>query len=376
MSFISLIFKNPFRNKSRAALAIIGIGIGIATIVALGAITAGLTSTMDETLHAGGSDFSISGKTDDSGATTNPFGTSTFSEDWVSTINNVSGVKNATGVYIGMVSVPNSQFFTLIGINSKDTQFADLKLTKGTIFKDDANEVILGKISADNLNKTVNDNLEINGENFKITGIFETGDPNQDEGAYSSLESVQNLMDDAGNISMIYVKVDSGVEVDSVTKTIEDKYGDNITTVTSIADIETIANALNMVNSASFAISLLAIIIGGIGIINTMIMSVYERTREIGVLKAVGWKGRRILGMILGESIVLTVTSGIIGSIIGVVGLEILVAFDILGGMNPVYTPYIFLQAFGVAIIVGLVGGLYPAWRASRLPPTEALRYE
>ncbi|MPL62846.1 putative ABC transporter permease YknZ [bioreactor metagenome] len=376
MSFISLIFKNPFRNKSRAILAIIGIGIGIATIVALGAITAGLTSTMDETLHAGGSDFSISGKTDNSGTSTNPLGTSTFSEDWVSTIGNVSGVKNAAGVYIGMVSVPDSRFFTLIGIDSKDTSFADLKLTKGKMFSNNASEVVLGKISADKLNKTVNDTLEINGENYKITGIFETGDPNQDEGAYSSLANVQELMDDPGNISMIYVKVNSGVDVDSVTKTIEDKYSDNITTVTSISDIETVANALDMVNSASFAISLLAIIIGGIGIINTMIMSVYERTREIGVLKAVGWKGRRILGMILGESVVLTVTSGVIGSIIGVVGLEILVYLGILGGMTPMYTPYIFLQAFGVAIIVGLVGGLYPAWRASRLPPTEALRYE
>lgn len=375
MSFISLIFKNPFRNKSRALLAIIGIGIGIATIVALGAITAGLTTTMDDTLHAGGSDFSISGK-EDTSSTTNPFGTATFSEDWISIINNVSGVSNAAGVYIGMVSVPDSRYFTLIGINAKDTNFADLKITQGKIFTNESNELILGKISAEKLNKTVNDTLEVNEEEYKITGIFETGDPNQDEGAYAPLASVQELLDDKGNISMIYVKVDSGADVDQVTKTIEDKYGDNITTVTSISDIETIADALDMVNSASLAISLLAIVIGGIGIINTMIMSVYERTREIGVLKAVGWKGRRILAMILGESIVLTVTAGIIGSIVGVLGLELLVYLGILGAMTPVYTIDIFAKAFGVAIFVGLIGGFYPAWRASRLPPTEALRYE
>lgn len=375
MSFISLIFKNPFRNKSRAILAIIGIGIGIATIVALGAITAGLTSTMDDTLHAGGADFSISGK-EDAASTTNPFGTATFSEEWVSTINNVSGVKEATGVYIGMVSVPDSRYFTLIGLNPNDTSFADLKITQGSVFSNDGNELILGKISSEKLNKTVDDTLEVNGEEYKITGIFETGDPNQDEGAYTTIKNVQNLLDDEKNISMIYVKVDSGVNVDDVTKTIEDKYGDNLTTVTSISDIETIADALDMVNSASFAISLLAIIIGGIGIINTMIMSVYERTREIGVLKAVGWKGRRILGMILGESIVLTVTAGIVGSIVGVLGIELISYLGLLGGMTPVYTINMFVQAFTVAIIVGLIGGFYPAWRASRLPPTEALRYE
>ncbi|MDR3223466.1 MAG: FtsX-like permease family protein [Methanobrevibacter sp.] len=138
-----------------------------------------------------------------------------------------------------------------------------------------------------------------------------------------------------------------------------------------------IGNTLDMINSTSWAISLLAIVIGRIGIVNTMIMSVYERTREIGVLKAVGWKKRRILGMILGESIVLTVTSGIVGSIIGVIGIEILKTINILSSqMVPVYTINIFLQAFGIAIFVGLIGGFYPAWRASKLQPTEALKYE
>jgi len=375
MSFITLIFKNPFRNKSRALLAIIGIGIGIATIVALGAITAGLTQTMDDTLRAGGADFSIAGK-ENSSMTTNPFGTATFSEEWISIIKNVTGVKDAAGIYIGMVSVPNARFFTLIGVNSNDTEFSDVRITQGTSFNNDEKELILGKISAERLNKTVNETLEVNGEEFKITGIFETGDPNQDEGAMSSLQTVQELVDDIGNISMIYVKVESGVDVDEITTKIDDEYGDNITTVTSISDLETIADALDMIDNASWAISLLAIIIGGIGIINTMIMSVYERTREIGVLKAVGWKNRRILGMILGESIVLTISAGIIGSLVGFIGIELLVSGGMLGGMTPVYTLDTFAKAFAVAIIVGLIGGFYPAWRASRLPPTEALRYE
>ena len=375
MSFISLIFKNPFRNKSRALLAIVGIGIGIATIVALGAITAGLTQTMDDTLRAGGADFSIAGK-EDSSMGTNPLGTGTFSEDWISIIKNVTGVKDAAGIYIGMVSVPDARFFTLIGVNSNDTEFSDVRITQGSSFNNDEKELILGKISAERLNKTVHETLEVNGEEFKITGIFETGDPNQDEGAMSSLQTVQELVDDIGNISMIYVKVESGVDVDEITTKIDDEYGDNITTVTSISDLETIADALDMIDNASWAISLLAIIIGGIGIINTMIMSVYERTREIGVLKAVGWKNRRILGMILGESIVLTISAGIIGSLVGFIGIELLVSGGMLGGMTPVYTLDTFAKAFAVAIIVGLIGGFYPAWRASRLPPTEALRYE
>ena len=374
MSFLKLLLKNPFRNKSRALLAIIGIGIGIATIVALGAITAGLTQTMDDTLRAGGSDFSISGKTDTE--STSPFGTSTISEDWIGKIKNISGVKDAEGVYIGMVSTSKSPYFIIIGIDPSNVNYDGVKITKGKLFANNTDEVVIGKLAAEELNITVGDTLTIKGEDFKVTGIFETGDPNQDDGAYSSISTVQNLMEDEGNVSMIYVKLDSGADVDEVTKEIDDKYGENITTVTSIADIEMIADALNMIDSASWGISLLAIVIGGIGIINTMIMSVYERTREIGVLKAVGWKRRRILGMILGESIVLTITAGIIGSIVGIMGIQLLSSTGVLTGISPVYTLETFANAFAVAIVVGLVGGFYPAWRASRLPPTEALRYE
>ena len=377
MSFISLIFKNPFRNKSRALLAIIGIGIGIATIIVLGAITAGLTTSLDETLHEGGSDFSIlSTESDPSGT---PYGTATIDEEWLSKIQSMSGVKNVEGVYIGMVPTEDNPYAMVIGIDpSNDFNVSSMKmtLTKGRMIKDNSKEVLIGKLALEDLNKTVGDKISLKDEEFTIVGVFESGDPSQDNSILTSIKDVQRLVDDPGKISIIYVYVESGANVDDITKKIDDEYGDNITTITSITDIETVADSLDMVNSASWGISLLAIVIGGIGIINTMIMSVYERTREIGVLKAVGWKSRRILGMILGESLVLTITAGIIGSVIGVIAMEALTILNVFGAMSPVYTIETFTQAFAVVIIVGLIGGFYPAWRASRLPPTEALRYE
>ena len=107
-------------------------------------------------------------------------------------------------------------------------------------------------------------------------------------------------------------------------------------------------------------------------------MTVYERTREIGVLKAVGWKDRRILGMILGESIVLTLIAFVVGTVIAIVGVEVLLTLvpSVGGIIKPSFAIDIFLRAFAVAFIVGVIGGLYPAYRASRLSPTEALRYE
>jgi putative ABC transport system permease protein len=102
-------------------------------------------------------------------------------------------------------------------------------------------------------------------------------------------------------------------------------------------------------------------------------MSVFERTREIGVLKAVGWSNKKIITMIVGESLVITIVSAIIGAIVGV-GLCMILGPQI--GFTPLFTPKIFIQAFIIAIVVGIVGGIYPALKAVRLPPTEALRYE
>ncbi|MCK4471092.1 MAG: ABC transporter permease, partial [Anaerolineae bacterium] len=106
-------------------------------------------------------------------------------------------------------------------------------------------------------------------------------------------------------------------------------------------------------------------------------MSVLERTREIGVLRALGWRRRHVLGMILQESLVLGAVGGVCGILLGL-GLTglLLLAPGTFGAIEPVYTPQLFVQAMVIALIAGALGGLYPAWRATRMRPVEALRYE
>lgn len=377
MSFLKLILKNPFRSKSRALLAIIGIGIGIATIVVLGAVTDGMIASADDTLHAGGCDFTISGKSDEESSPSQmmSFGTTNINQSYVEKIENVSGVNRAAPIYMAILKTSKSPYFTLIGMDPGNQDLAELTITKGRMYKNDSYEVILGKAAAENENKTVNDTIKLNGEIFEIVGIFETGNAFQDQGGFSPLEITQDLMDAEDNISSIYVKLDSGADIDTVKGKIDSLYGENLTSISSLSDLEMVRNMLDMLNGASWAISLLAIIIGGVGIINTMLTSVFERTRELGVLKAVGWSNRKILTMIIGESIVITLVAGIVGTLCGIIGLELL---NLTGSilLTPVYTLNTFIKAFGITLIVGIIGGLYPALKATRLPPTEALRYE
>jgi putative ABC transport system permease protein len=371
MSFFSLIVKNPFRNKTRTALAIVGIAIGIATIVALGIITDGLKTSTEETLKAGGSDFIV--------VETNvsDMFLSKIDESYINKITQVEGVNQAAGVLMAIQPVGDNPYFVLIGIDAENLQFSDMKITKGKSFASgDAKEIILGKVASEKINKTIGDKMTFSGEEYTITGIFETGDLQQDGGAFMSLENLQKIEEKENKVTIIYVKIDKGADVEKVTSTIESKYKKDLTTVASLEDLASVDQGLSTIDTASWAISLLAIVIGGIGVINTMIMSVYERTREIGVLKAVGWKNRRILGMILGESIVLTLVAGIVGSIMGIIAIQALMFLGMGGFIKPVYNIDVFVRGFAVALIVGLIGGFYPAYRASRLPPTEALRYE
>lgn len=376
MNYFKLIMKNPFRNKTRSFLAIVGIAIGIATIVALGLITASLEDSTETTLKDGSAEITVTKIGSSMGSSSG-----NLNESYVDKLSEIDGVEKTAGLLDTTIIDTTSDRessrygYSLYGAKRDDLDIVGINNVNGSLFDEEKDELIVGKNLADEENYTIGDTIDVYGNEFKITGIYETGSIFYDTAMYTSLERLQNLTDNEGEISSISVKIKKDANLTTVNDNIKDKYNDTLNTITTEEMSQTIDDTLGMINSATTAIEALAIIIGGLGVINTMMMTVFERTREIGVLKSVGWTKKRILTMIMGESIVLTLLSGIIGSVLGVIGVVLLLKVN-GGDMTLVFNINIFIKAFAVALTVGILGGLYPAIKASRLSPTEALRYE
>lgn len=390
MKFRSLIIKNIFRNKSRSFLAVFGIAIGVAAIVSLGLVTDGLSAATQNALTAGAADFSVVNATssNSSGGTriligggqvsTSSGTTQLINQSIVSEIQQVQGVGNAVGALSTMTNLNSSgssgsgSTASLIGISSSDISLDDISITDGSVYSNNQNEVIIGTAEAKYLNKTVGDTISIYSQTFKIVGIYETGNFVYDRGIAMSLTNLQNLTGNTGEISLILVKAGNGINATDLAQTIQQKYPNELTTTTSLSGMTRTNNGLGVVSSFASAVSLFAILFGGVIVIVTMLKAVSERTREIGVLRAIGWTKRSILELIMGESMILSAIATVIGLVIGIGAVEVLASAYI----QPAFSANLILRAVGVALFLGIIGGIYPAYRASRLAPTEALRYE
>jgi len=369
MRFASLIFKNILRRKTRSAFTVLGIAIGIATIIALGAVMSGVTAGMEGMLKTGKADFSVA----QSGISDLSFGK--IDENRTSEIELIEGVEKTAGVLLGIFPIEDHPYVPVWGVRKEDLQMLGVDIVNGSSLSQE-HDLIIGEVLSKEIHKSVGDKLTFKQEEFNITGVFETGSVYQDRGLAFSLKKLQEMEKKEGYVTLVYVDLKEGANVGEICRQIEETFPD-LVTIKSVAELSKVDKGLEIMDAASMAVSFLAILIGGIGVTNTMMMSIYERTREIGILRALGWKKKRILSMILGESILLCVFSVIIGSLLGVLGVRLLVLQPMIRGIiEPLYTLHTFMRAFAVAFAVGLVGGLYPAYRASKLSPSDALRYE
>jgi ABC-type antimicrobial peptide transport system permease subunit len=236
-------------------------------------------------------------------------------------------------------------------------------------------QVLLGKIAADQLGLEVGDRLRLLDSSFRVSGIFETGVAFEDAGVIIGLREAQQITGKPRQVQFYLISLKDPKRAEVVKNELVTTFPEIEFALTS--ELTEAVSDFRVMQEMVSQISFLAIFIGALGMLNTMLMSVVERTREIGVLRSLGWRRRQVLWMILKESLVLGFLGGMCGIPLGLGLGGLLEMAKVLGGaLEPIYTPQLLVQAIIVAFVAGVVGGLYPAWRATRMSPVEALRYE
>ncbi|MDR2831199.1 MAG: ABC transporter permease [Methanobrevibacter sp.] len=359
MSFSKFVFKSSFRKRSRTIFTLIGITIPIIVILFFGMSMA----LMNDTNYKPDSDIHIMGVFKG-----NIGGPPLVDDEMVNELKDENGVENVVGVY-STAFISDNISIPVLGLNSSDSDFMKIKVFDGRMFNDNEKELVLSKKELKILDKSLNDSLLVGNETYNIVGI--TDNPNG--GAYTSLKNVQNISSNDKKLNQINVKVKSGENVTKIGEEIQNKH-DNITLYSE----EGVNNLTNMI---FIIFRVVPMIIAIILTLVFMMKSVNDRKREIGLLKAIGWKTRRVFMLIISETLILSICSFIIGSLITILGeflIEIYISHSKLNFISFLESLDLntFLTTFGIVLIVALLAGLLPAIRASRLSPTEALREE
>jgi len=254
-----------------------------------------------------------------------------------------------------------------------------LKLVDGR-WPTDSNEavVMIGSLAADMLHKKSGDQVEIEGKFFTVAGIFESGALVENGAVIMTLNQAQQLTDKPGKVNFLNIKVDaSATEADL--RFIKEQVEQTMPGFLAITSGELVAkNAVVRITKAmSNATILIASLVGALVVFNTMLMSVNERTREIGILLALGWQRATIIKLVFSEAMILSLVGGAIGILIGVgiaFGLE---QIELMRGkIDAIFSIPFFFAVLGLSVVLGILGGLYPALKASRLLPSNALRHE
>jgi putative ABC transport system permease protein len=268
------------------------------------------------------------------------------------------------------------------GWKADSFEFQSLQLLSGRPFRDGHPEVMLGDFLAGNLKKKPGDTLEIQGAPFTVVAIYHGGSALETGSVILPLDQLQQLSSLQGKVSTIHVRLrpaPAGVAPEKYLKRAEAQIEAALPGLRAVPAAERAGNNqfVRLAHASAWGTSLIALLIGILGIANTMAMSVFERTREIGILRALGWKRRQVIILIQLEASVLGLGGGFFGIAIGWCALHLLAALPQTASIVSATFPLLLLsEALGIAVLAGLIAGALPAWRGAQLSPIEALRHD
>ena len=362
-----LSLKNLLRRKVRTLLTLLGIVVGVASVVVISAFGEGMARGFAVNV-SGSADLLVSQKD----AVMIIMGA--IDEEVGRELATLKGVTQVDSTVIGIQATPESPYFLIAGEDPHGFSLAHYRIIAGRSIAA-RRELILGRKSAESLKKGVGDKFHLNEITYRIVGIYETGASFEDSGAVIHLADAQRAFDRLRQVSYFKIQVGDPRQRDAVKAAIEARWPD--LAVTRSGDPARQDEILQLYSALGWVLGLFAILVGGLGMMNAQLMSVFERTREIGVLRAIGWRRRRIVLMIMGEALLLSFLGGGVGLLLSLALMALMSRSPALGGfLSGTLEPVALIQTLIITGLLGLVGGGYPAWRAARLAPIEAMRAE
>jgi putative ABC transport system permease protein len=380
---LDLALKNVSRQRTRTFLTVLGIIIGIAAIIALGSFAEGISRFIEGSLELSAGKVTVTQA--GSGGFFSGFGGSDLTQENIDTIMEIDGVKEVVPMNLyfgggGMGFGPGGgPDIVIAGIEPGESEFLvgeTVEMYDGRDIEEGETEVmIVGFTFAEERNLAVGDSLIVEEMDFEIIGIIEqTNNANVDDSAVVNIDDVQELLD-TENFQLLYVVPEDIKDAEVIADEIEN-VDDTLEATTPVELARQASEIVGQIRIFTLGIGGIAAVVGGLGVLNTMIMAVMERRREIGVMKAIGATKMVILKQILTESILISAIGGVVGILLGALaglGLNMVLA----GGETlAIVTPGLAASGFIFAITLGLLGGVYPAMKAASLDPVEALRYE
>jgi putative ABC transport system permease protein len=369
MTFFTIVVRGLIRRPVRTGLTLVGISIGIAAVVALVGMAWGYEKSIGKQLDVIGIDVVVSNMS--GGILPKAFDASLQER-----IAKLPKVAEVTSVLMQMLSVEDAPMMMVSGREWGGFTWSQLKLVEGRMPRD-GNEpaVVLGRLAADVLKKKVGDTVQIETEELPIVGIVDGQAVVENGAIILALPVLQKATGNEGKVNFLDVRVPPGTtkeEVNELCERVKAIFPEGRAMVAS--EVVGTSQGFRIARAMSWSTSLLAIVVGVLGVMNTMLMTVFERTHEIGVLLAVGWKRRRIVYMVLCESALLGLLGGLTGVALGAIGLRVLQALPTVRGLlEPDLSAELLTISVAISVAVGVVSGLYPAWRGSRLAPSLAL---
>lgn len=382
--------RNVFRRKLRAFLTISGIMIGVFALIVMGAMAEKITMLVDGgTKYYGDKVMVAAGKGGAMSMSSQP-----LSIDQIKDIEKVDGVTRASATVMMLLDEKQSAVSMgtppMIAASDGRSEGYETWKTNYSAGRDvkafETGKCVVGADMVSKLNAKMGKNIKIRGEQFEVVGIMEKTLTAPDSCVYVSFKDAQRLfykelpvmmqksVDQSKLATGITVFIEKGRNPETVAKAIN-KQVTGITATGPKAFKEQVANATKIFTSIIFGIALISLLVGGLSVVNTMTMSVTERTREIGIRKAIGASNKSVVRQFLGESAVISTTGGLVGLLFGAL-------FVTAANAGNTGTPLFLLTArliFGslsFALVLGLLSGLYPSLHAAKMNPVAALRHE